>query len=121
MRRIVSATSENFTPLLDENLSRRIVPFLQDAYTDSTQIALLGMETATDLEVWTFAKEHDYVIVSKDSDFYDLSLVMGIPPRVIWIRTGNVTKSAITHLLIQNREKLESFFFDEQMACVELY
>lgn len=107
--------------LLDENLSRRIVPFLQDAYPDSTQIPLLGMETATNQEVWDLAKTHDFVIVSKDSDFYDLSLVRGVPPRVIWIRTGNVTKSAITHLLIQNREKLESFFFEEHMACVELY
>lgn len=70
--------------LLDENLSRRIVPFLQEAYPDSTQIALLGMETAPDLEVWTFAREQDYIIVSKDSDFYDLSLVMGVPA------TGNL-------------------------------
>ena len=37
--------------LLDENLSRRIIPFLQDAFPQSTQIALIGMERATDLEV----------------------------------------------------------------------
>jgi len=107
--------------LLDENLSRRIVPFLQSAYPGSTQIALLGMETASDRDVWDYAKKHDFVIVTKDSDFYDLSLVLGTPPRVIWIKTGNVTKSAITALLLDNRNKLESMLLVDQLACVELY
>ena len=34
--------------LLDENLSRRIVPALQDVYPDSSQIALLGLNEASD-------------------------------------------------------------------------
>ena len=33
--------------LLDENLSRRIVPLLQTDYPDSSQVALLQLETAT--------------------------------------------------------------------------
>ncbi len=107
--------------LLDENLSRRIVPFLQTDYPDSTQITLVNMETASDREVWQFAKKNDYVIVTKDSDFYDLSLILGTPPRIIWIKTGNVTKSAITNLLLQNREQLETMFISDGKACVELY
>ena len=50
--------------LLDENLSRRIAPFLQKAFPGSTQIALLGMETATDRDVWVYAKNNDFVIVT---------------------------------------------------------
>jgi len=42
--------------LLDENLSRRIIPFLQTAYPDSTQITLVNLETASDQEVWEFAR-----------------------------------------------------------------
>ena len=79
------------------------------------------METATDQEVWAYARKYNYVIVTKDSDFYDLGLVKGFPPQVIWIRAGNVTKSAITHLLIENHEKLVHLFDVEQKACVELY
>ena len=90
--------------LLDENLSRRIVPFLQDTYPGSTQIALLGMETASDLKVWHHARENDFIIVTKDSDFYDLSLLKGFPPRVIWILSGNVSKNAIVQLLVDNEE-----------------
>lgn len=40
--------------LLDENLSRRIVPFLEAYYPASTQVACL--ERAVDHEIWQFAK-----------------------------------------------------------------
>jgi len=42
--------------LLDENLSRRIIPFLQTAFPGSAQIALLGLESASDSEIWQYAK-----------------------------------------------------------------
>jgi predicted nuclease of predicted toxin-antitoxin system len=34
--------------LLDENLSRRLVPFLQHDFPGSTQVVLLGMASASD-------------------------------------------------------------------------
>ena len=52
--------------LLDENLSRRIVPFLQQNYPDSSQVVLLGLQAATDAEIWEFAKTQGYVVVSRD-------------------------------------------------------
>ena len=107
--------------LLDENLSRRILPFLQNDYPGSTQIALLGMERANDLEVWRYAKDNHYVIVSKDSDFYDLSLLYGTPPKVVWLKSGNVSKSAVTQLLLDNREKIESLLAQDEISCVEIY
>lgn len=53
--------------LLDENLSRRIVPFLQQNYPDSSQVVLLGLQAATDAEIWEFAKVQGYVIVNRDA------------------------------------------------------
>ena len=38
--------------LLDENLSRRIVPFLQTDFPDSSQVVLLGLESAGDSAIW---------------------------------------------------------------------
>jgi predicted nuclease of predicted toxin-antitoxin system len=35
--------------LLDENLSRRLVPFLLTAYPESTQVVLVGLEAAEKL------------------------------------------------------------------------
>ena len=63
--------------LLDENLSRRLVPFLLHDYPGSSQVCLIGLESATDVEVWNTAKQQDFVIVTRDADFEELSLVWG--------------------------------------------
>ncbi len=63
-------------PLLDENLSRRAVPFLQDAFPGSTQIALLGMENTDDRTIWRYAKDNDFMIVTKDADFFEMASII---------------------------------------------
>ena len=65
--------------LLDENLSRRLVPFLQHDYPDSSQVVLLGMESAADKDVWQRARDESYVIVTRDADFQDLASIEIIP------------------------------------------
>lgn len=52
--------------LLDQNLSYRLVEPLQDTYPDTTQVRLAGLERADDRAVWEYAREHDFVIVTKD-------------------------------------------------------
>jgi predicted nuclease of predicted toxin-antitoxin system len=63
--------------LLDENLSRRLIPFLQHDYPGSSQVVLLALEAASDSVVWQTAKDHGYVIVTRDADFEELSLGLG--------------------------------------------
>lgn len=53
--------------LLDKNLSSRLVPFLQHDFPGSTHVVLLGMESASDKEVWRRAKDDGYVVVSRPS------------------------------------------------------
>lgn len=67
--------------LLDENLSRRLVPFLQHDYPESSQVVLLGLESASDQRVWQTARENGFVIVTRDADFQELSLILGQPPQ----------------------------------------
>jgi predicted nuclease of predicted toxin-antitoxin system len=107
--------------LLDENLSRRILPFLETNYPGSTQVALIGMERASDEEIWHYAKNNGFCIVTKDADFYDLSLVNGAPPKVIWLKSGNVTKSAVAQILLANRHHIEEMLAMIDTTCVELY
>ena len=49
--------------------------------------------------VWTYAKDHEFTIVSKDSDFRQMSFTFGHPPKVIWIRRGNCSTSEIESIL----------------------
>jgi predicted nuclease of predicted toxin-antitoxin system len=59
--------------LLDEIIFRRLVPFLQHDYPGSTQVVLLGMESASDVQVWHVAKDQEFVIVTRVADFEELS------------------------------------------------
>jgi len=43
--------------LLDENLSRRLLPFLQYDYPGSNHVVMLGMASASDTVVWQRAKD----------------------------------------------------------------
>jgi len=80
--------------LLDQNLSRLLVGQLAQSFPESSHVAALGLETATDREIWTYAGTHDYVIVSKDSDFRQLAFLLGPPPKAVWVRVGNCSTSA---------------------------
>ena len=106
--------------LLDENLSRRLVPFLQAAFPGTTQVALIGLERADDRSIWQYARDHDFVIVTKDADYYDLSLLFGAPPNVIWLQTGNTDRSTVLLKLTANPSAIEAAFANG-LACIELY
>jgi len=106
--------------LLDENLSRRIVPFLQAAYPGSSQVVIEGLEKADDAEIWQHAKDHGFVIVTKDSDFHELSLLRGSPPTIIWLRCGNTAKATVIHQLTENREEIEARIAGAEVVCIEI-
>ena len=106
--------------LLDENLSRRLVPFLQHDYPGSFQVVLLGMESASDAEVWQAAKDQGFVIVTRDADFEELSLVWGQPPKVIWLKTRNQSSATTLKILLDNRLMIEEALLNRGQACVEV-
>ena len=106
--------------LLDENPSRRLVPQLQDAYPGSSQVVLMGMQSATDAQVWQKAKDDGYVIVTRDADFQELSLVWGHPPKVIRLRTFNQSRLATLRVLIDNQELITQSLIANDLASVEI-
>lgn len=106
--------------LLDENLSRRMVPFLQHDYPGSSQVVLLGMESATDTEVWQKARADGYVIVTRDVDFQELSLVWGHPPSVIRLNTPINRGGAMLKVLIDSKELIHESLEANGLASLEI-
>ena len=107
--------------LLDENLSHRIITDLEQSYPNSSQVSLLNLSEATDAQIWDYAREHDYAIVTLDADFYDYSLVKGGPLLVIWLRCGNQRKSVIKANLLDHQDVIENAVADDTVWCVEIY
>jgi len=107
--------------LFDQNISYRIVPKLSDCYPDCKQVRQLGLTDAEDIDIWDYARKNDCVIVTFDADFYDIGLINGCPPKIIWLRTGNVTTNKIANLLRENLIQISDFYSQPQMkdkACL---
>ncbi len=91
--------------LLDENLSDRIVNRIIDLYPDSEHVKALALTNTDDSIIWEYAKANEFVIISKDSDFHQRSLLYGHPPKFIYLRIGNSPTSKIVQIL---REKFDT-------------
>ncbi|NEU08937.1 hypothetical protein GZH53_11495 [Flavihumibacter sp. R14] len=107
--------------LFDQNISFRIVKILEDHFPGSAQVRTLALEDATDLQIWAFARDNNFIIVTFDADFYDFSNLYGQPPKIIWLRTGNTKTSNISDILLLNKEIIKSFLNDESISCLEIY
>jgi predicted nuclease of predicted toxin-antitoxin system len=106
--------------LFDENLSPKLVEMLADVYPDSAQVDRVGMGSASDLEVWEYAKSNGFVIVSKDSDYQELNTLKGHPPKFIWLRRGNCSTHQIEYILRANSVKLLEFEQDNDLGYLML-
>ncbi len=78
------------------------------------------MKATIDPVVWDYAKEHDLMIVSKDSDMHDLSLVRGNPPKVIWLRLGNCSTTQVEGSLRRDFNAIELFYKDLALSLIAL-
>ena len=66
-----------------------------------------------DESILGYAKDNGFVIVSKDSDFHQLSFLFGHPPKVIWIQRGNCSTADVLSLLRQRLSDILQFGREE--------
>lgn len=109
--------------LFDQNISFRLISKISSVYPEAKQIRELGLENFTDRNIWKYAKDNGYTIVTYDSDFYELSAYFGHPPRIIWLRTGNRNTDDLAQLLIDKSELINEFLSSasyKDLACIEI-
>jgi predicted nuclease of predicted toxin-antitoxin system len=107
--------------LFDQNLSRKLVKRLADIYPTSSHVQFHGLEDKTDTEIWNFAKANDFCIVTQDADFAERSRLYGSPPKVVWLRCGNVPTSQVETLLRAGSVAIENLLLNPNFHCLELY
>lgn len=106
--------------LFDENLSPKLARRLADLFPGSLHVRDVGLKTSDDPLVWDYAKNHAFMIVSKDTDMHDLSLLHGNPPKVIWIRLGNCSTAEVENLLRQQFDVIKAFYEDSSVSLLAL-
>lgn len=107
--------------LFDENLSPRLVDRLGDIYPGSVHVSTVGLGSAFDKAVWEYARQNDFMIVTRDADFSEMSLVSGFPPKIIWIRRGNCSTRDIETLLRSSYNAIAGLSDDPENGILSLY
>ncbi len=109
--------------LFDQNISFRIKKKLQHIFSDCKHVSDCGLLDSEDKLIWEYAKQKGFAIVTFDSDFFEISLINGHPPKIIWIRTSNLTTNDIAHMMTKNITEINSFLEnvkEQDLACMEL-
>ena len=75
--------------IIDENLSRFLLSTIGTVFPESTHVAYQDRLNVFDLEIWDFAKQKGYCILTKDWDYKFTSMMYGCPPKVIHLNCGN--------------------------------
>jgi predicted nuclease of predicted toxin-antitoxin system len=84
--------------LIDENLPATLAASLTVPCMHATD---LGGQP-TDAALWEHAARDGWVILTKDADFFDRLTLQGPPPKVVWVRTGNLRRTALEDQLAAN-------------------
>ncbi len=109
--------------LFDQNISFRIISKIKLNFPDAKQVRQLGIENYSDVEIWKFAKQNEYTIVTFDGDFYDLSNFKGFPPKIIWLRFGNTKTDFIANIINSRHSIIKDFISSvaySEIACLEI-
>ena len=106
--------------LFDQNLSWRLPIKLADLYLDSQHVRDAGLKESEDIDIWEYAKANDFVIVTKDMDFQQRSLLFGYPPKVVRLRVGNCPVQTIEDLLRRHSATIHTFEIDESKSYLVL-
>ena len=106
--------------LLDENLSERLVSALAARFPSSLHVRVLGLGGTSDVRLWDVAAHERCMLVTKDEDFVQLSVMRGPPPKILWLNVGNARTVAIARLLLENAQAIEDFAVHPELAFLAL-
>ena len=83
--------------IADENLPASLASRLGEPAVPATSLGA----RLTDDQLWQRAKVPGGVILTKDADFFDRLSLEGPPPRVVWVRVGNLRRAALEALVVR--------------------
>lgn len=106
--------------IADENISWRVKKVLSNWMILPVN-EISRFERLSDKYIWDYAKINNYHILTFDEDFIDLQNLYDYPPKIIWLRIGNVKSQAIAERLLEKEIEIIRFIADENLGVIEIY
>ena len=97
--------------LVDAQLPRRLARELHELGHDAVHTLDLPRQNATkDSEINALAGSEGRILVTKDSDFRDSHLRLGLPRRLLQVTTGNIKNADLLALIRSHLPEIEDAF-----------
>jgi predicted nuclease of predicted toxin-antitoxin system len=71
-----------------------------------------------DSEIWDFALVHNYIILSRDKDFYYRAMQSSIFPRIVLFRLGNSRAGDLTEYFRRNLAVIEQHLVNHRLLVL---
>lgn len=107
--------------LFDQNVSYRVVKQLKPHFPNAVGVREVGLLNADDFQIWEYARQYDYTVVTFDKDIPAIGAVRGFPPKIIWLRTGNLSNQAVVLLFLERAAPFAEFIADGRKGCLLVY
>jgi predicted nuclease of predicted toxin-antitoxin system len=107
--------------LFDQNLAPSLVGHLQDLFPASEHVFQCNLGDASDIAIWQYGRDHDFILVSKDADFVEMSTLRGFPPKVVWLRLGNCVTRDIHEAIRSNSITIAELSRDRERGVLALF
>ncbi|HEV2327384.1 MAG TPA: DUF5615 family PIN-like protein [Verrucomicrobiae bacterium] len=105
--------------LVDNQLPEALCNFLATQGHRSSHVLSLQMDQASDREIWDYAKNGNWLIVTKDEDFLHLANRPGDSGKLLWVRIGNCRKDALLRAFEKELPEIVRLF-NEGLRVVEI-
>ena len=102
-------------------MSRKLVFRLADIFPNSSHVQFHSLAEVDDREIWEFAKKNGFCIVTQDADFAEKSRLYGSPPKVIWLRCGNIPTRNVEAIFRTGISTIQEFLDSSLLDCLEIY
>ncbi len=86
--------------LVDAQLPPLLAEALRQAGCEAVHVIDLGLQAATDEQIWDEAISRSAVLVTKDSDFALRRAATNDGPAILWVRVGNRSNRKLIELLM---------------------
>ncbi len=109
--------------LIDANLSYRLAKRVWHLFDEVLHVERTGLPIpAPDLDIWKWAKDHDYLLVlTRDEDFSQIQELRGFPPKIIILRIENRSTEYVAGLLERHYDDILELVNDEEQGLLEIF
>ncbi len=93
--------------IIDAQLSPHLAKWLTQTFElEAYSVSYLNMISASDIEIFDYAKKENAIVITKDEDFVQLLYRLGSPPKIIWLTFGNTTNERVKNILNKNIQQI---------------